>query len=111
VASGSAYITNCIFWGHLDDLVGSLAGIGYCDIKDGDSSGVGGNISSDPLFVNFAGGDYRLNKESPCVNAGKNLSWSASSLDLAGNRRMAVSRVDMGAYEVAGIWGTVLLIQ
>jgi hypothetical protein len=59
-----------------------------------------GNIDADPLFINPARGDYRLQSGSPCVNAGLDEPWMSSAFDLAGGARIAASTVDMGAYEV-----------
>jgi hypothetical protein len=56
-------------------------------------------IVTDPLFVNAAEGDYRLQPNSPCVNIGTNLTWMVGSSDLAGNPRLAAGMVDLGAYE------------
>ncbi len=59
----------------------------------------------DPLFVNSAGGNYRLTNSSPCVNRGSNSAPSVPSDDLDGNPRPVGGVVDMGAYEnqTAGI--------
>jgi len=59
-----------------------------------------GNITNDPLFIDFAGGNYRLNANSPCVNTGTNQSWMTNALDLDGRPRIRYGTVDMGAYEV-----------
>jgi hypothetical protein len=56
------------------------------------------NIPDPPAFANFAGGDYRLSAASPCINAGSN-AFTTASLDLAGNPRVTLGTVDMGAYE------------
>jgi len=58
-----------------------------------------GNIESNPQFVDFAGGNYRLNANSPCVNAGSNEDWMVNSVDLDGMQRIRYGAVDMGAYE------------
>ncbi len=63
-----------------------------------------GNITNDPLFVNSAGGNYRLSPRSPCINAGTNFSWAtnsadARSKDLDGRQRVRYGVVDMGTYE------------
>ncbi|MBI2437975.1 MAG: hypothetical protein HYV36_04080 [Lentisphaerae bacterium] len=65
-----------------------------------------GNITSDPLLVNRAAGNYRLNEVSPAINAGTYFAWmtdlaDARSSDLDGNNRRDNYRgqVDMGCYE------------
>ena len=61
----------------------------------------GGNIDTDPLFVDAAGGNYRLLANSPCVNAGDNEAVPPTmTTDLDGNPRIVGDRVDMGAYEL-----------
>ncbi len=57
-------------------------------------------ISSDPLFVNAAAGDFHLQTNSPCRNAGTNETWMAGAKDLDGKPRIAEGIVDMGAFEV-----------
>lgn len=58
-----------------------------------------GNIINNPLFKDFAGGNYRLNANSPCVNRGTNQDWMTNSYDLDGRTRIRYGTVDMGAYE------------
>jgi hypothetical protein len=58
-----------------------------------------GNITNDPQFVSFAGGDYHLNCISPCIDKGKNESWMNNYKDFDGNPRIMGNRVDMGIYE------------
>lgn len=54
----------------------------------------------DPMFVDPASGDFRLQPCSPLVNAGDNALVSPdNTTDLAGKPRIAGGRVDMGAYE------------
>jgi hypothetical protein len=55
-------------------------------------------IVGDPLFVDAASGNLRLQSNSPCINAGNN-SYVTSATDLDGNPRMAGGTVDIGAYE------------
>jgi hypothetical protein len=56
------------------------------------------NFANAPLFVNPAGGDLRLQSNSPCINAGANASAAARD-DLDGNPRIAGGIIDLGAYE------------
>ncbi|MBP5787776.1 MAG: SUMF1/EgtB/PvdO family nonheme iron enzyme, partial [Kiritimatiellae bacterium] len=60
-----------------------------------------GNITNAPLFVDAIHGDYRLERISPCINAGSN-GYVAVLTDLAGNQRIA-STVDMGAFECGAV--------
>lgn len=63
-------------------------------------TGVHGNISQDPLFVDGANNDYRLRDASPCINAGDpNVQPAAGDLDFYGNARLYATRVDIGAAE------------
>lgn len=57
-------------------------------------------ITNEPLFANAAIGDYRLQTNSPCINAG----WSipATTSDLDGNPRIVNGTADIGAYEYQG---------
>jgi hypothetical protein len=59
------------------------------------------NISGDPQFVNAAGGDFRLQAGSPCINQGNN-TYAPGSADLDNNPRIVGTAVDMGAYEYQG---------
>jgi len=76
---------------------------------------VQGNITSDPQFVNFALGDFRLAVGSPCINTGTNLTWMAGASDLDGNPRLdrRYRRADMGCYETVFLpsGGTLLSLQ
>jgi hypothetical protein len=66
-------------------------------------------LDIDPLFVNAAGGDYRLQSCSPAVNKGYNFFESGQIPDISGittdldnKPRMRENAVDMGTYEFGG---------
>ena len=69
-----------------------------CTVPTSETFGPG-SIAADPLFVDRAGGNYRLAAGSPCYNAGTNLGSIIGAFDLAGTPRIIDGRVDMGAYE------------
>ena len=58
-----------------------------------------GNLDSDPLFVDFNSGNFRLSSNSPCINAGFNETWMHGTLDLGGSLRVVGPFVDLGAFE------------
>lgn len=87
---------NSIMWGnsaptgsqiYLDPTPGSTANVTYCDVQDGWTGT--GNINADPMFVNTAQSDYRLQWESPCIDTGNP---APAFNDLDG------TRADMGAF-------------
>jgi parallel beta-helix repeat protein len=57
-----------------------------------------GCITNAPLFVDLAGGNLRLQTNSPCIDAGANL-YVVGDTDLDGRARIVNDIVDMGAYE------------
>ena len=63
------------------------------------SFNLGGNISQNPEFVDHAGGDFHLIKNSPCVDMGMYAGWMTYGTDLDGYARIFNGIVDMGAYE------------
>ena len=65
-------------------------------------TGVQGNISVDPQFVNASAGNYRLQSSSPALNAGDPTALELTSTDLDGNPRFRAGKVDLGAYEYPG---------
>jgi len=62
------------------------------------SNGVNGCITSNPLFIDFTNGNFRLQADSPCINTGDN-ARVVGDLDLDGHSRIMNEIVDMGAYE------------
>lgn len=97
---GDAFSTlnNCILYDNDPDGGGnySFSGLNYCCTLP-DPGGVG-NITNAPLFIDATNGDFHLQTNSPCINAGNN-SYTAAGGDLDGNARIAGGTADMGAYE------------
>ena len=96
---------NSIAWGNsntatgaADVALGTLETVGHSCAPEL-AGGGNGNIADDPEFVNAVIADYRLADGSPCIDAGTNQAWMASSDDLGGGARIANGIVDMGAYE------------
>ena len=99
-------VTNCILWNDSASSNGN-------EIRNSDSTSTSvvtyscveggydgtGNISSDPLFVDSANGDYSLQSGSPCIDKGT--SEGAPDTDIEGTERPQGSGYDMGAYEYA----------
>jgi hypothetical protein len=93
--------TNCIIYHNIYLYgAGDAPGGNFCCIKSSSLEGEG-NITNEPVFVDLAGGDFRLQSNSPCIDAGINIEASGST-DFEGNPRIARLRVDMGAYEYQG---------
>ncbi|MDP2896114.1 MAG: choice-of-anchor Q domain-containing protein [bacterium] len=93
---------NCIIWGNTAPDTPQLsdnASPSRSCIQDWAGGGIG-NISADPLFVNAEAGDYRLQPDSPCIDAGVTyLGFLWPQRDLDRNCRLVGERVDMGCYE------------
>jgi hypothetical protein len=109
----SASVKNTILWGNVPNEIyytgnSSFSGT-YTDIdQELGLVGTNGNIRQDPLFVDPANGDFRLQSTSPCIDAGT--SNGAPSQDTEGFPRYDDPLVpnagggtepyyDMGAYE------------
>ncbi|MBL7913994.1 MAG: T9SS type A sorting domain-containing protein [Bacteroidia bacterium] len=62
----------------------------------------GGNINTDPQFMNAVGYDFHLQPSSPCINAGDTIGViNIPSTDLDANPRYN-GTIDMGCYEFQG---------
>ncbi|HXK80558.1 MAG TPA: T9SS type A sorting domain-containing protein [Bacteroidales bacterium] len=62
---------------------------------------ISNNINTDPLWINPAGGDFRLTCGSPCIDYGIDIDTLLSeiSLDIIGVPRLVNGAYDLGAYE------------
>ena len=97
----SAQLNNCIVYYNLatipigaSNYTGSI--LSYCDTTPLPSGF--GNITNEPVFVDLAGGDFHLQSNSPCINAGNNAYVTVLN-DLDGYPRIKGGTVDIGAYE------------
>ena len=87
-------VTDCILWDDAGDEItisSATVAVRSSCIQGGvptDAVDDGGNIASDPLFVDAANGDYHLQAGSPCIGTASD-GW------------------DMGAYAAEGVRGTV----
>ncbi|MCL1919758.1 MAG: DUF5123 domain-containing protein [Kiritimatiellaeota bacterium] len=95
------WLANCIVWGNTatGGIHSNHCGSAF-DFSCTAPLPVGyGNIAQDPMFVSPAGGDFRLQSGSPCIDAGCTYFVDESESDLDGNPRFSGGAVDMGAYE------------
>jgi hypothetical protein len=119
-------LRNSIIYGNLNGIISQSGATGtttieYSIVESNNSVNPNPVNDTNPLFVNAAGGDYRLQPCSPAINAGSNAYFatgqtpdvSGITKDLAGNNRFfGGGVVDMGAFEyqgnppvpVPGIW-------
>ncbi|MBN2132038.1 MAG: right-handed parallel beta-helix repeat-containing protein [Sedimentisphaerales bacterium] len=117
--TGEIRVDNCILWDGEESLHNgdnSLLEIMYSDVQGGWPGS--GNIAADPRFVQMGywdsgatardpdddiwfEGDYHLQWDSPCIDAG-DPRWipDAEATDLDGRPRLSGAAVDMGVYEV-----------
>ena len=87
----SAFVANDVF---------SIGGGSAYDPTCTSQTGIQGNISSDPLFVDNAVANYHLQPGSPAIDTGNNtVSIGLPATDLDGNPRVVNTTVDMGAFE------------
>jgi hypothetical protein len=91
------YFNSSVFQGANSDAGLGGSTLRYCCTTPLPTIGVG-NSTNAPLFVDFLGGNLRLQSNSPCINVGLNVLAPAGP-DLDGNPRIVGGTVDMGAYE------------
>jgi hypothetical protein len=72
---------------------------GSFDYGSSVTHGVNDITGQDPLFVDPANGDFRLQPNSPAINMGADLSGSGVTTDILGRARPKSGAFDIGAYE------------
>ena len=98
--AGNPIVTNCILWGNTYDNIDGIINeptVTY-SLVGGGWPGTG-NIDADPLFVNPSTGDYHLQDNSPCIDAGDPAYQPVGETDIDGDPRVMDSYVDMGIDE------------
>jgi parallel beta-helix repeat protein len=70
-----------------------------------DPTGTFGNLSADPRLAAPLRGNFHIQPDSPCVDAGVETTYLAGPLDMDGQSRYAAAHVDIGADESDGtVW-------
>ncbi len=123
-------VENTVFWGNTSERAGYVGDPEWygstktvflkCALPEGvtTNSTTGGDflMLTDPLFRDAAAGNFRLMKESPLVNAGTNLTFTAADLDLDRQPRIfnfgrRSGIVDIGCYEAQMRSATMLFVR
>jgi len=103
IESASAGVVNTVLWDNGQEEINNWSGsvnIFYSDIQGGWEGE--GNIDSDPLFTDSENGDYTLQEDSPCIDAGADFfMWVSDTLVDMSQDEYVGEAPDMGAFE----WG------
>jgi hypothetical protein len=96
-----AWLYNCIAYFNSAPAGTNLIGAKFNNTCTTPPLTGGSGITNEPVFVNFAAGNFRLQTNSPCIDAGNN-AYVSGGTDLDGRPRIVGGTVDMGAYEFQG---------
>jgi len=108
-SAGTVVVKNSIAWGNTAGGFGANMAVTYSDSQNAVAGA--GNKNANPMFKSVAGNNYRLQRKSPCVNAGLNETWMKLAADLDGKTRKQDGVVDMGCYEDQHFSGTCLQVR
>lgn len=100
-------VTNSILWNNTGgswsnhstaSMIANYTLINEATVSTGTTAGAGMIYNTNPSFTNATASDFTLQANSPAINAGNNAA-NLTSIDLAGNPRIANTTIDCGAYE------------
>jgi len=116
----TSIIENCILWNpsgglEIQNVVGTPFIVNNSIVRGGYGNGTG-ITTTDPLYINAATGDLRLNSASPAINGGVNALIHIDAydvdydgnitevvdIDLDGTLRVQNTTIDLGAFEFGG---------
>jgi putative cell wall-binding protein len=108
--AGGKTLLNTIVWGNTPAAIGSVVVLNRVCTDDPDRVGAPGLITEDPLFIHPGdeGPDYRVFRDSPCVDAGSAVG-PYNDFDIDGRPRVTdgdgdgTAVVDIGAYETGSL--------
>ena len=106
---GTTYFTDCNFYANVSGLLYDrptttvITNIDDLNAFPGNSD----NIETDPMFVDAAAGDLRLNALSGCIDAGT--TNSVLLVDYYGSRRRFGPAIDIGIHELS-VRGTIITV-
>ena len=93
-------IANNIFWNNSGTDLSFTRGFFTVQNNIIEGTTEPGNLNDDPLFIDPANGNFRIEPCSPAINAGDNAATPSSiTTDFFGNQRLFDNTVDIGFYE------------
>ena len=114
-------MTNCIVFANADlsdasrpDIAGAgaLRNLSHTLVKDTMAASVSTNcFYADPAFKDFAGGNFHLTGESPCIGKGAAYEGIDDALDLDRLPRLFGRAADLGCYERQQGPGTWIILK
>ena len=113
VCADGGTVANCAIYGNKNGVGGVDAQVRGAESRYRNNAlayAYGSNcVTNDPRFADAAHGDWHIGKDSPLVNAGVNIDYTADSVDFEGNPRifkfgLKSSKPDIGIYETP--WGS-----